>query len=229
MASLEARPAAYIVHQLKRPDEVTLLRSVYGEQFILISVHASLEERKHQIHGSLKRTLPPKVPESEIQHKLNALIEVDEDEGIGSSGQQLREVFQLGDVFISGASKPLLDATMKRFVDALFGDCAASPNKDEFGMYAAKGASLRSCDLSRQVGAAILSPDGDLLSHGCNEVPKAFGGNILGDGESTDYRDISLGFDPNQRETRGGATGFVSNIACLWIFVREGQEMGGAK
>ena len=224
---LGSGPAAgYIIHQLKRPAEVALLRSVYGEQFILISVHASLEERKHQIHSSLKRTLPPRAPESEIQQKLNALIEIDEDEGIGASGQQLREVFQLGDVFISAEFRQLLDSNMKRFVDALFGNCAASPNKDEFGMYAAKGASLRSCDLSRQVGAAILSQDGDLLSQGCNEVPKALGGTYW-DGDTTDYRDISVGFDPNQRETREVLRDLFQTLLVSGYLSEDAKKMGG--
>jgi hypothetical protein len=40
----EANPLpnqAYIIRQLKRPEEVSLLREVYGRQFILISAYAS--------------------------------------------------------------------------------------------------------------------------------------------------------------------------------------------
>lgn len=63
-------------------------------------------------------------------------------------------------------------------------------------MYAAKSASLRSADLSRQVGAAIFTDDGELITQGCNEVPKAFGGTYW-EGEEPDYRDVMIGHDPN--------------------------------
>lgn len=64
-------------------------------------------------------------------------------------------------------------------------------------MYAAKSASLRSSDLSRQVGAAVFTEDGELITQGCNEVPKAFGGTYW-DLEKPDNRDVSLGHDPNE-------------------------------
>ncbi len=51
-------------------------------------------------------------------------------------------------------------------------------------------------DLSRQVGAAIFSSEGEIISQACNEVPKAFGGTYW-DGDEQDHRDIKLGFDPN--------------------------------
>jgi cytidine deaminase len=45
-------------------------------------------------------------------------------------------------------------------------------------MYMAKSASLRSAALTRQVGAAIFRETGELLTMGCNEVPKAGGGTV---------------------------------------------------
>ena len=38
---------AYIVNSLKRPEEVTLLRSIYGDGFYLISVLSDQEKGKH--------------------------------------------------------------------------------------------------------------------------------------------------------------------------------------
>jgi deoxycytidylate deaminase len=63
-------------------------------------------------------------------------------------------------------------------------------------MYAAKAASLRSTDLSRQVGSAIFTVDGEVVAQGCNEVPRAFGGTYWS-GEEPDFRDVRLGYDPN--------------------------------
>ncbi len=64
-------------------------------------------------------------------------------------------------------------------------------------MYAARSAALRSADLSRQVGAAIFSDEGEIITQGCNEVPKAFGGTYW-DTEDPDFRDVKLRRDPNE-------------------------------
>jgi len=62
----------------------------------------------------------------------------------------------------------------------------------------AYSASLRSGDLSRQVGAAIVDSYADLISVGCNEVPK-FGGGQYGP-EEGNGRDISRKYDSNEQE-----------------------------
>jgi deoxycytidylate deaminase len=87
---------------------------------------------------------------------------------------------------------------LERFIQAFFGRVDIGPTKAEYGMYAAKAASLRSVDLSRQVGAAAFSEDGELITQGCNEVPKAFGGTYW-DCEEPDFRDVQLGADPNDQ------------------------------
>ena len=63
-------------------------------------------------------------------------------------------------------------------------------------MFFAQAAAYRSVDLSRQVGAAILTDDGDVISTGCNEVPK-FGGGLYWEGDEGVARDVELGFDSN--------------------------------
>lgn len=45
-------------------------------------------------------------------------------------------------------------------------------------MYSAYAASLQSACLSRQVGAALLDDEGNLLAVGKNDVPKSGGGCI---------------------------------------------------
>ncbi|HTB48125.1 MAG TPA: deaminase, partial [Acetobacteraceae bacterium] len=71
------------------------------------------------------------------------------------------------------------------------------PTHDEYGMYLAKSVSLRSSDLSRQVGAAIFRPSGEVATTGCNEVPK-FGGGTYWIGDKGDARDFVQGSDPNE-------------------------------
>ncbi len=65
-------------------------------------------------------------------------------------------------------------------------------------MFAAKSAALRTLDLSRQVGAAIFSKNGEVISVGSNEVPKADGGTYWSD-ETFDDREFLRGFDSNDQ------------------------------
>src|ERR1035437_10141212 len=62
-------------------------------------------------------------------------------------------------------------------------------------MFLAFASSLRSAQLARQVGAAILNSRGDTLAVGCNEVPRAGGGSYWpGDPDSRDHK---IGRDSN--------------------------------
>ena len=187
---------AYVIRQLKRPDEVSLLRRVYGKHFLLISAYGSPEQRQKLLEERLRRSLPPSTSPNEIFCKAGELMSLDANEEDNDYGQRLRETFHLGDVFIDGLSKGNMDEQLNRFIQAFFGRTDIAPTKQEYGMYAAKSASLRSSDLSRQVGAAIFSDDGELVTQGCNEVPKAMGGTYW-DSETPDFRDVRLGYDPN--------------------------------
>ena len=64
-------------------------------------------------------------------------------------------------------------------------------------MFLAHAAAIRSADLSRQVGAAIMTDEGDLIALGCNEVPKAHGGLYWSDDHGLDGRDFQKGVDPS--------------------------------
>jgi deoxycytidylate deaminase len=86
-------------------------------------------------------------------------------------------------------------------------------------MYAAKSAALRSSDLSRHVGAAAFTASGELLTQGCNEVPRAFGGTYW-DGESPDYRDIKLGADPNDVIKREVVRDFLERLVDAKLLPR---------
>ena len=194
-----AQGTAYILRQFKRPEEINLMRNVYGKHFVLISAYGSASDRKFILESKQKKSSPTKSLPSDSSAKVDRLIERDASEAHKFGGQQLRDTFHLADVFIDGISKPEMDRKLSRFFRAFFGLNTAAPTKDEYGMYTAKSASLRSCDLSRQIGAAIFTSDGEIVTQGCNEVPKAFGGTYW-DLEEPDYRDIKMGFDPNDEQ-----------------------------
>lgn len=194
--SLDA--TAFIIRQLKRPEEVELLRRVYGRLFFLVSAYGSRTERLENLVRNIERDLSGSLADTDIHKEATSLRDDDERESTNPFGQNLGETFPLGDVFVDGIHKPKMHDQIHRFLFALFGRNEVGPTRDEYGMYEARAASLRSSDLSRQVGSAIFSNEGELLSIGCNEVPKAFGGTYW-DGESPDYRDIKLGDDPNEQ------------------------------
>lgn len=189
-------PTAYIIRQLKRPEEVTRLRRVYGKQFVLVSAYTAVEERFNRVFERIQRSISTRATTADIKFETNKILDRDADED-DVNGQHIRDTFHLADVFVDGNTRQDMDRTIDRFIKGFFGKTDVTPTKDEYGMYAAKSASLRSADLSRQVGAAIFSDAGEVITQGCNEVPKAFGGTYW-DQEQPDFRDVKLGYDPNE-------------------------------
>jgi cytidine deaminase len=128
------------------------------------------------------------------------LLMRDEIEESNPYGQDVRGTFPLADVFVNANNPESLVAQIQRFAHILFADPFITPTKAEYGMFHAKAAALRSADLSRQVGAAITSREGDILAVGCNEVPK-YDGGLYWEGDSPDGRDFTTGRNVN-RDTR---------------------------
>jgi cytidine deaminase len=81
----------------------------------------------------------------------------------------------------------------------IFGNEFITPTVDEYGMYHAKAAALRSADLARQVGSVITTDEGEIIAAGCNEVPKPGGGapweDQIENQKYGDHRDFAKGFD----------------------------------
>ncbi len=190
--ALPPQRRAYIIHSLKRPEEVEQLRAVYGDGFYLIAVVAPRWLRV--------TTLAERIAESRGTTNVSAwigtaeeLVQRDEDEQ-SPFGQKLTDTFPTADLFISfdDGSLGALERTKKevaRFVELLMGRTDCTPTREESAVFYAHGASLRSGSLARQVGAAITTKDGDLLSVGCNDTPRA-GGGIYWPNDHYDHRDI---------------------------------------
>lgn len=189
---------AFIIDQLKRPEEIDLLVKAFGKRFIQISIVTPLDIRKQSLIETLGSDQHGWDHKNCTSH-ADELIGIDQNEKLDERGQRISEIFHLGDVFFNGSSESSLQDSNYRFVNAFFGRNNIAPTSDEFGSYMAKAASLRSVDLSRQVGAAILNSDGDIISIGCNEVPKYGGGNYW-DEDDDKRRDIDLGGESNRNE-----------------------------
>lgn len=162
--SIKPKRVAYIIDQLKHPREAALLRSVYGNMFFLIGVLCGYERRKRNL--------------AMTSDKAERLIERDKAESDNKNGQQLEKTLKLADFFVRNTHQNtgMLDRAMERFAGLVHGEAGLTPNRNERGMYAAYTAGLRSACLSRQVGASIMSPHGEIISSGCNDVPRAGGG-----------------------------------------------------
>jgi deoxycytidylate deaminase len=200
MPHISAR-VAYIVRSFKRQEEVELYRDIYGKAFTLISVYASKSSRIQ----ALSREFQSCIPMTENNNPNEArtpeelairIIDRDYKEEEEDFGQRVGKTFPLADFFLSDGPRLEIERQLARLVRLTLGDPYISPTRDEQGMFFAYAAALRSLDLSRQVGAAVVTQDGEILSTGCNEVPK-FGGGLYWAEDSECHRDFELGYDAN--------------------------------
>lgn len=182
----EPRPRhTFIINSLKRKDEITALRRVYGDGFILLGAYAARDRRLDTLATRIARSQNKEA--HECRHNAERLIARDEAERT-DFGQDVSHTFFRADAFIDATERPHAEDALRRFVEVVFGHPFATPTREELGMQHAFSAALRSADLSRQVGAAITTDDGQLLAVGTNDVPKA-GGGIYWPGPY-DYRDF---------------------------------------
>jgi deoxycytidylate deaminase len=179
---------AFIIDQLKHPKEVELLRAIYGQSFYLISVVCNESTRRSRLQLKYKGL--------STQDDLERLVKRDRLDS-AAHGQRVHTTFHLGDLFVVNEGLPdspeqeSLSAELGRLLDAITGREVIRPRPAERGMHAAWVASLRSACMSRQVGAAIMDSDGELVAVGRNDPP-AFNGGLYGngddDGTERDYR-----------------------------------------
>ncbi len=195
------RGRAFVFNSLKHPEEVDLLRNVYGQAFFLISVYEAREKRLANLCEKSARTSGKYDPEP-FRQAASELIDRDQKDHADDLGQNVRDTFPRADLFLNLVAGFDLDAQVKRFVQLLFGYPFTTPTIAEYSMFHAKAAALRSADLSRQVGAVIASDAGEILASGCNEVPTVGGGSVweceVQDGK-VDNRDFVIGYDLSVR------------------------------
>ncbi|MGH2637717.1 MAG: anti-phage dCTP deaminase, partial [Rhabdochlamydiaceae bacterium] len=173
----------HVLESLKRPEEVDALRRVYGDGFFLLGLYSSETHRLAYLMEDKGLS----------EEKSMDLIRRDQNED-GQFGQRTRATFQLADAFINLDAADFKQQT-NRIIDLLLGEPFTTPTRDEHAMFLAYASSLRSADLSRQVGAVILSASGEIIATGANDVPK-FGGGLYWPGIE-DARDYVFGEDSN--------------------------------
>jgi cytidine deaminase len=192
---------AFILHSLKHPNEIRTLREVYGDAFVAISVYTPKSIRRSKLAERITHS-HQRYNSADFVDRADELIERDE-KAVGEDlGQNVRDTFPEADIFFDGTDQEVLQSQVRRFIEILFRHPNRTPTVDEYGLFHAKAAAMRSSDLSRQVGAVITTEDGEIIAAGCNEVPKA-GGGAFWEGQTLennpDRRDFTLGHDTNSQ------------------------------
>ena len=160
------RKVCHIIDSIKNQEELDLLRMVYREMLYVVGVFSPLEQREENLKG--------KGLDSGQVYKL-----IDRDSGEESkTGQTVRDTFPQCDFFLrmdSGTDSQLA-FRVERFLHLILGTKIITPTLNESAMYAAASAAANSACLSRQVGAALTTSAGEIISTGWNDVPRKGGG-----------------------------------------------------
>ena len=203
---------AFILRSLKHPDEIATLRSVYGRAFLLVSAYAPRDSRIDTLAEIIARSAN-KSDTSAHRNQAEELVWIDEQEQGTKLGQNVGDAFPLADLFIDSRSREKIEENVSRYLELVFGYPFHTPTRDEYAMFHAKAAALRSADLSRQVGAAISTTDGDIVAVGCNEVPRAFGG-LYWSGDHAEDRDFRRGYDSSAKSKADILAEILERFSC---------------
>lgn len=175
------RRVCHIIDSVKNQEELDLLRMVYREMLYVVGVFSPLDQREE----NLKR----KGLDSAEVYEL-----IDRDSGEESkTGQTVRDTFPQCDFFLrmDSGTDSQLSRRVARFLNLILGTKVITPTLNESAMYAAATAAANSACLSRQVGAAVTTSDGEVtgarwgqcLTHPANTstykwLPQATPGSI---------------------------------------------------
>lgn len=213
---------AFIIKSLKHPAEVVRLREVYPHGFYLVGVHASMENRLKYL----------KEDKDLSTDQAKELMQRDEHE-ITPGGQRVRDTFHLSDVFVHiDGHTDKLKSSLWRFLMILFSHPYITPTFDEFAMYFAFSASLRSADLARQVGA-IIARNQEIISTGANDCPKYGGGLYWPEyneekravTDKPNGRDYKRGCDPNVIERNKIIDEILESMKGKKIDLKDAREV----
>ncbi|PMS29893.1 cytidine/deoxycytidylate deaminase-like protein [Trinickia symbiotica] len=172
---IKVQRVCHVIDSIKNSSELDLLRLIYGSALFAIGVFSPLEIRRKNLEqpGALR-------PE-----ETNELIDTDSGEEF-DHGQSVRDTFPKCDFFLridhpavgptEAAAVAQLVEKLRRFFNLIFRTSIETPTPEENAMYSAASAARNSACLSRQVGAAVTTSAGELLSVGWNDVPRSGGG-----------------------------------------------------
>ena len=139
---------------------------VYREMLYVVGVFSPLDQREENLK---RKGLDPA--------QVYQLIDRDSGEE-AKTGQTVRDTFPQCDFFLrmDSGTDSQLKRRVERFLNLILGTKIITPTQNESAMYAAASAAANSACLSRQVGAAVTTSEGEVISTGWNDVPRRGGG-----------------------------------------------------
>lgn len=162
---------AWLLESLKRPEEVTQLRRIYGDHAIILAVTANVETRTKTLSAAIAPKRPGKTDEDTMA-LISQLVARDKDDPeklTGGFGQNILKTFPLADCFIDCDGD--VQHQVDRLIDLFFqSPRAETPTADEYGMYVANATGTLSPELGLKVGAAILRGR-SIVATGMNSHP----------------------------------------------------------
>lgn len=181
---LDGRPRAYIIDSLRHPAEANLLRRLYQDAFALVGIVCDRPNRERRLTHNLFEPRDRNRPET----KASVADFMDRDaDAPEKHGQHVTDTFHEADFFVDNSddasdnlSMTAMNEPLRRFVNLMTSGQVVRPTIAETAMHHAHSAQLRSACMSRQVGAALTDGQGNIISTGTNEVPKA-GGGVYGE------------------------------------------------
>jgi cytidine deaminase len=180
---------AFVIRSLKTPDELETLRAVYGPRLIVIAAFSPRDKRLAHLADEIQDERKSGDQDT-WTHQPKDLVDRDEKEQ-RSRGQDVSGTFHRADFFIRGWDRDVIEEDLTRAFEILFGAPFRTPTRDEYCQFMASGAALHSAEPGRQVGVAIATPEGSLISLGTNDVPRVFGGTYWDDEEGSREFEVS--------------------------------------
>jgi cytidine deaminase len=187
---------AWILRQLKTPEEAQTLREVYGSRFFLIAAYTPDDERAEWLIQAVTDSRRSS-DHSKWEVDVEELLRRDQSEE-KAFGQNVRDTFHRADLFVNAGRESNLRPQIDRVLEIVLANPFKTPTKDEFALFEAYGAARMSSEPGRQVGAALVNEQGEIIALGTNEVPRP-GGGVYREGSNEPGV-------PDQREFRFGAS-----------------------
>lgn len=204
---------AYLFRNVMHPAEVERLRKLYGCQLYVISAFSPEKDRFAHLKIVLAGDDPMQAEDlgSEaarlIQRETGRLLPDEDDGADGVVPPKFRmnvpATWQHADLFLDISDSDTLEEQISRLIQLIFANPFRTPRAEENGMAAAFSAATESANLARRVGAAIASPNDDVVAIGTNDAPKP-GGGVYRAGRRPDQRDHTpqWAHDPSDRHRR---------------------------
>ena len=200
----------FVIDSLKNPSEITILDQCFARNYYTVSVYSPVSHRRERLAKLISKSRKKAISDK-YRSVADHIMQQDEGRKPKSLSQDVLGTFPKADFFVESTGN--VSEQLKRFVELVFGNPFITPNNDEHFMNLARNASLRSADLSRQVGAVIVDSRGAVISQGYNEVPYP-GGGVYYEGrpDAVDNRDYVNSRDPNQSEISEVIKDFVATL-----------------